>query len=142
MSGNKPYGLAVKAVILDAQKRCLLLRRSRACRHFAGQWEWPGGKVDRGEDFAAALMREVHEETALAVKVTGFAGATHFEMPAAHVVLLCLETRVLSGKVKLSEEHDDLAWAPLDDLARWDLTDHVKPFMLDYAKRIGAARQI
>jgi len=47
----KPFRLAVKAVIFDDQQRCLLLRRSAINHHFVGCWEWPGGKVDEGEDF-------------------------------------------------------------------------------------------
>jgi len=39
----------------------------------------------------------------------------------------------------LSEEHDDSAWVPLADLPQYSLTDHARDFMLDYAKRKGAA---
>ena len=136
---GKSFGLAVRAIILDAQQRCLLIRRSSACRHFVGKWEWPGGKVDPGEDFASAVVREAREETNLEVEVTGLGGATSFEMPAVHVVLLCMEARVVGGQLKLSEEHDEFAWAPLAELGRWPLTDHVRPFMLEYAQKQGAA---
>jgi 8-oxo-dGTP diphosphatase len=60
---NKLYRLAVRAAILDGQGRSLLLRRSEVCKHFVGQWEWPGGKVDDGETVDVALRREVREET-------------------------------------------------------------------------------
>jgi len=92
-SMNKPYKLAVKAIICDSAGRCLLIRRSQANQHFVGKWEWPGGKVDAGEDLSAALTREVREETALEVEVTGLAGAVHYEMPKVHVILLCLAAR-------------------------------------------------
>ena len=51
----KPFRLAVKAIILDGQQRCLMVRRSAFNHNFVGCWEWPGGKVDDGEDFAAAV---------------------------------------------------------------------------------------
>ncbi len=133
----KPFRLVVKAVILDDQQRSLLLRRSAFNRNFAGCWEWPGGKVDDGEDFATALLREAREETGLAVQITGLAGATAYEMAAAHIVLLCMEATRVSGKLRLSEEHDELAWVPLVELARYQFTPGVGDFMLDYAKRKG-----
>ena len=80
---NKPYKMAVKAIIRDSAGRCLLIRRSPANKHFVGVWEWPGGKVDHGEDFAEAVVREAREETSLEVEITGIGGVTGFEMPAA-----------------------------------------------------------
>ena len=131
----KPFRLTVKAVILDEQQRCLLMRRSAFNRSFVGCWEWPGGKVDDGEDFATALLREAREETGLEVQIAGLAGATMYEMPAMHMVLLCMEASLVSGELRLSEEHDDLAWVPLTEFPKFTFSPGVDVFMLDYAKR-------
>jgi 8-oxo-dGTP diphosphatase len=134
---NKPFKLAVKAVIMDEQQRCLLIRRSPANTHFAGAWEWPGGKVDDGEDFATAVVREAREETSLEIEIIGMAGTTQFEMPKVNVVLLCMEARLKGGEVKLSEEHDDFAWVPLAEISRRTLPDQIREFMLSYAQKKG-----
>jgi len=76
---EKPFKLSVKAVILDGENRCLLIRRSPVNHNFVGKWEWPGGKPDPGEDFTSALLREVREETALEVEITGRDGAGTFQ---------------------------------------------------------------
>jgi 8-oxo-dGTP diphosphatase len=131
----KPFSLAVNAVIIDTQNRCLLIRRSASSKHFVGCWEWPGGKLDPGEDFVAALHREVAEETGLTIELSGFAGSTTFEMPSVNVILLCLEARMFSGSLRLSEEHDDAAWTPLDRLSQLELPDSIGPFMLEYAAK-------
>ncbi len=131
----KPFALAVKAVIYDTQGRCLLVKRSTANKNFVGCWEWPGGKVDPGEDFATALHREVMEEASLTIELTGFAGAVDFEMPAVQVVLLCLEARRLSGEVRLSHEHDDSAWVRPAEFARFQLLPRLTDFMAAYARR-------
>jgi 8-oxo-dGTP diphosphatase len=130
-----PFGLAVKAIILDAQNRCLLVRRSALNKRFAGKWEWPGGKVDKGEHFADALRREVREETGLEVELEAFAGAIQFSMPATQVVLIFMEAPMRGGDVRLSEEHDEFAWVALGEVGGWDVPDNFLPFMRDYAER-------
>ncbi len=136
---QKPFGLAVKAVVTDEQGRCLLIRRSPHNRSFVGQWEWPGGKVDPGEDFALAAVREAKEETRLDVELTGFLGATSFEMPKLHVVLVCFEARVTGGELRLSEEHDAAEWVPWSRLAEFPLAESNRVFMLEQAQRRGAS---
>ena len=135
MPSMKPFSMAVKAVILNDEGRCLLIRRSPHNKHFAGCWEWPGGKLDPGESFAVGLEREVMEECGLTVELTGLAGALEFEMPKVRVVMLCMEARLTGGTMHMSEEHDDSAWVPLDELPNQKLPDHQRSFMLDYAIR-------
>lgn len=131
----KPWSMAVKAVILDSSGRCLLVRRSARNSNFAGCWEWPGGKVDPGEDFATALVRETKEETGLDVEIRAPAGVTAFELPRVNVVLLCMETRVRNGAIALSPEHDAWEWAPLAKLGARKLSQTVHRFMVTYAAR-------
>lgn len=126
---SKPFRLTVKAVILDKENRCLIIRRSSFNHNFVGLWEWPGGKLDTGEDFATGLRREVREESGLEIELTRLAGATQFEMPAANGILLCLNARPLSTAVRLSVEHDDFAWMPLSELPQWNILEAMKPVL-------------
>jgi 8-oxo-dGTP diphosphatase len=132
---SKPFKLAVKAVILDQGKRCLLVRRSAANRNFVGFWEWPGGKVDPGEDFATALHREVREECGLEIEFTGLAGASEFEMPAARVVLICLTARLAGGELRLSHEHNASDWVQLEELAQRQILEQMKPALKSLLER-------
>ncbi len=133
---TKFFRLAVRAVIRDDEGRCLLLRRSHACKAFVGTWEWPGGKADPGETFDVAVRREVVEETGLAIELTGVAGAFHIEMPQQHLAVLCMEAAQSGGKLSLSEEHDQSAWVPLAELLQWNLTDGFRQFAQAYIDRL------
>ncbi|HPA17492.1 MAG TPA: NUDIX domain-containing protein [Verrucomicrobiae bacterium] len=123
----KHWALSVKAVIRDEAGRCLLVRRSDNCKNFVGVWEWPGGKLDPGEDFAEGLVREVFEETGLQVALGDFVGASSFEMQKVRVVLLCMEARVVGGTLRVSEEHDESAWVPMEELPNWTVVEPMKP---------------
>ena len=56
----------VGAVVHDALGRLLLIRRGQAPS--AGLWSVPGGRMERGESEAEAVVREVAEETGLLVR--------------------------------------------------------------------------
>lgn len=130
---EKPFGLAVRAILLDRQGRCLLLRRSNVCNSFVGTWEWPGGKVDVGESADVALRREVAEETGLKIELTGVAGAYPLEIAGRQIAVLCLEARTIGEEeVHLSEEHSDFAWAPLGELTQWELAPALRDFAARY----------
>ncbi len=51
----------VVAAVIERDGRILICQRKRGARH-AFKWEFPGGKVEPGEDALAALARELHEE--------------------------------------------------------------------------------
>jgi 8-oxo-dGTP pyrophosphatase MutT (NUDIX family) len=55
--------LTAEAVVFDPAGRVLLVRQGRE----PGDWELPGGKVKKTESVLEAIVREVHEETGLAV---------------------------------------------------------------------------
>jgi 8-oxo-dGTP diphosphatase len=127
LQSDMPWGMSVRAVITDAEGRQLLLRRSGKCRHFVGLWEWPGGKLDPGENFTEGLARELREECGLEVVFTGLAGAAEFAMPALRMVHVCLYARVTAGELRLSEEHDEFAWVPPPELPSWPVVEPMKP---------------
>jgi 8-oxo-dGTP diphosphatase len=135
MSDSKPFRMAVKAVVFDAEHRCLVLRRSAANHSFVGCWEWPGGKPDPGEDLDTALRRELREECGLEVDFLGLAGASEFQMPVGRIILLCLLARPTGGELRLSHEHDAFAWLPLAELAQRPILEAMKPILKTLLER-------
>jgi len=120
---EKPFGLSVSALIDDGEGRLLLLKRSAKSRFWAGHWEAPGGKIDAGESFDQALLRETKEETGLTISLDCVAGVSEFELPHTRVVLLFMTAHVVSGEVRLSEEHEEYAWLPIEEFTKKDLAE-------------------
>jgi len=132
---GKPLKLSVKIVVRDEAGRCLLLKRSLSSKGNPGKWDFPGGKIDPGESFDEALLREVVEETGLTISIQGVAGTAESEAPAAKVVYLILEGRLESGQLCLSEEHDDHAWVDPRELLSMDLAEQFQSFARAYSER-------
>lgn len=108
----------VGGAILDSLERptCLLVARRTAPPAFAGQWEFPGGKVEAGESCEDGLHRELLEE--LGVRVTlgdEVRGPTEHGWPlnerAAMRVWLA---EVADGAPSPLEDHDELRWVGLE----------------------------
>lgn len=59
----RPLTLGVRAAIFDAEGRVCLVRHG-----YMPGWYMPGGGVEPGEDVLTAMIREVREEVALAVR--------------------------------------------------------------------------
>lgn len=120
---QKPFALSLKVIVRDNAGRCLLLKRSPNSKGNPGKWEFPGGKVEPGEDFDAGLLREVAEETGLVITLNHVAGTAEFDLPARKVVYLILEGHLVSGQVHLSSEHTDYTWVAPSELTRVDIAE-------------------
>jgi len=56
----------VAAAVSDGAGRVLIAQRPKG-KHLAGGWEFPGGKLERGEDRRAGLARELREELGITI---------------------------------------------------------------------------
>ena len=74
------------AVVVHPDGRVLLAQRPPG-KHYAGYWEFPGGKLEAGEEPADALVRELREELGIAVTRAAPWIIQEFVYPHAHVEL-------------------------------------------------------
>ena len=81
--------IVVAAAILVEDGRVLLSQR-KAGTHLAGAWEFPGGKVEPGEDPRAALERELREELGIEARVGEIVDVTFHRYPDAEKAVLLL----------------------------------------------------
>jgi mutator protein MutT len=131
-----PLAMSVKVLLRNDKGEILLLQRSKSSKNNAGKWDFPGGKVDSGEELTAALVREVKEETGLAIRLNCLAGSFQSYPPGRIVVYLALDAELAAGQssddVHLSEEHSAHQWAPAGSLAAVDLC----PQFLEFARTL------
>ena len=106
----------------------LLLRRGPANDHAPGEWEPASGGLEPGESPAAAVVREVKEETGLDVEVVAPLGTFRFLRGAARAERLAISfhCRVVGGTLHISDEHDAARWIKREALLGEDLTDGVR----------------
>ena len=133
---RKPLLLSTKIIIKDQSGNCLLLKRSPNSKANAGKWEFPGGKVDPGENFEEALIREIEEETGLVVSINCLLGATEVELAERKIIYLIMEGRLESGKVVTSEEHEDFMWIAPNEIPGMDLVEQFKRFIVENTHKI------
>jgi len=107
-TGDSVVSIRVVGGVAIRDGRVLMARRP-AGRH-AGLWEFPGGKVEPGEDDPTALARELLEELAVPVVVRDLVARG----TDGRVVLSCYRVDLLADPLPLY--HDRLAWIPLGDL--------------------------
>jgi len=94
----------------DGTDELLLVRR----RRYGPEWSLPKGKLDPGEAWSAAALREVLEETGYAATLGGFAGGQVYPVGGRPKVVLYWHMRAASQSGKPDpDEIVDLRWAPL-----------------------------
>ena len=117
--------LSVKVIIYDQLGQVLLLQRSQASKNNAGKWDLPGGKLDPGENFNEALLREVQEETGIEAEIIEPLGTISYEFNAGNILIAKTVHHFLLRQTggSLSLENDpnheaiDVKWVSIDELS-------------------------
>jgi 8-oxo-dGTP diphosphatase len=104
----------VTAALTIEQGKLLVTQRKKDSSHGL-LWEFPGGKVEEGEDPRGALRRELKEELDVEVKVGELFDAVFYSYPEYPILLLVYRCRVEKGSLKPVGCHD-LRWVTLREL--------------------------
>jgi len=93
-----------------------------------GYWEFPGGKVEPGEDLKVALHRELVEELGIDTEIGAEIHQIVHAYPDRDVRLFFYEARIISGEPQKLEVAD-LRWVTLDDLMNYQFPEADLPLL-------------
>ena len=115
-----PEITVVAAIIYNPQNKILITKRP-AGFHLAGLWEFPGGKVEAGEKFEDALIREIKEETSLNIFVGKlfWQESVDYSKKRVHLFFYKCSLNGPSQKVNCNEI-DDYRWLDIKDLNSYE----------------------
>lgn len=114
-----------------AGDRVLLAQRSGG--PYDGRWEFPGGKVERGESDLAGLVREVREELGVEIAPQSFLGEVVLDAaiaggPPGASTLRVWWARITEGEL-VAREHAALRWVGADELDDLDWIPADRPLI-------------
>ena len=95
-----------------------------------GCWEFPGGKVEDGESPESCLVREVHEELSITIRIIGSLPLVTHAYPSKTIQLLPFFAVWDSGTIHLLE-HAQLRWLAREELLTVDWAPADLPIVHD-----------
>ena len=87
----------------------------RGYGEFKDGWEFPGGKMESGEQKEEALKREIKEELDAEIEVGEHLCTVEYDYPKFHLTMHCYWCEVMDGELKLLE-HEDAKWLGKEEL--------------------------
>ena len=111
--------VVVAAFIESKDGKVLIAKRSTGDAFNLGKWEFPGGKVEKGESEIDAIEREIFEEFDMHVKASSFLAHSICEYPDKTIDLRLYHCHYLSGNFHL-HAHSEYQFVSKEELYRYD----------------------
>jgi 8-oxo-dGTP diphosphatase len=109
----------VCGIIFNEEK--ILICRRKPTKSFGGYWEFPGGKIEKGESEELSLIRELKEELGIKVEnITYFKSNIH-DHGSFIIELIAYKCRFIKTAFKLAD-HDLTEWINIQELDKWNLS--------------------
>ncbi|MGL4253519.1 MAG: (deoxy)nucleoside triphosphate pyrophosphohydrolase [Fusobacteriaceae bacterium] len=107
----------VAGIIENEKNEILCVKRSREMS-LPNFWEFPGGKIEKGESIFQALARELSEELEISGEISEeiFLETLH-EYEKIKVNLICIKVKNISSEPNL-KEHSEKLWLKRPELNR------------------------
>ena len=111
----------VVAAIIKKDNLYLIVQRNKH-KYLGLKWEFPGGKVESGETFEEALLREIDEELSIVINVYEKIAEEKYKDNKIDIILHYFLCSHKSGTIKLNE-HEDFSWIEKKDFAKYDFAE-------------------
>ena len=122
------------AIALLEQDGDLLICRRRQDQSHAGKWEFPGGKVEPGEEPRAALVRELREELGIDVSVPQEVVRYDYSYPRTPPIrLVFFKVTSFRGRIEPAQ-FAEVRWESRRELQRYDFLEGDARIVLELAE--------
>ena len=115
---------SVEVVAAIIEKEGKYFATQRGYGDFKDGWEFPGGKVEPGEQPEQAIIREIKEELESTVSIIKFLCTVEHDYPKFHLIMHCYLCQLEEGNLHLVEHEaarwllpeqiDSVGWLPAD----------------------------
>jgi len=121
ITDHKNLVIVASIALIDANDQILIAKRPNK-KHLSGFWEFPGGKVEKGESPEYALIREVKEELNIDINNKCIAPLTfsEFDYKKFHLLLLLYVCRRWEGE-PMSMEKNEIKWVKANTLRQYKM---------------------
>ena len=112
--------ILVTAAIIEKARKYLITQRLKNAKYFPDLWEFPGGKLEPGENPRVCLEREIFEELGIEIKAGDIFGRTSYtHNENTHIELEGFYCDYISGKIQHLEVQDH-KWAYPNEMKSYD----------------------
>ncbi|MBR5659961.1 MAG: (deoxy)nucleoside triphosphate pyrophosphohydrolase [Bacteroidales bacterium] len=110
----------IEVVAAVIRKGGHIFATQRGYGDFKDWWEFPGGKIEKGETPEEALQREIREELSTEIIINKHLKTVDWDYPNFHLTLHCYLCSLASEEMTLNE-HEAARWLDADSLrsVRW-----------------------
>ncbi|MFV0626698.1 MAG: 8-oxo-dGTP diphosphatase MutT [Alphaproteobacteria bacterium] len=112
--------IEVAAGIIINQGKILIAQRKKNS-NFEMLWEFPGGKLEKGETLKDCLKREIMEELGLEIEVGNFFKDVLFDYETAIVKLNMFFAKSKTNCINVLNAHEEAKWVAISDLKSYEL---------------------
>ena len=111
----------VVAAIIVKNNHYFIAQRNRN-KHMGLCWEFPGGKVEKNENFEEALKREIKEELNISILINKKIGVENYQDNKINVKLHYYLCSHIDGEFILNE-HEDSAWVAKNEFNKYNFAE-------------------
>ena len=111
----------VVAAVLLKNNKFFIAQRNRN-KHMGLCWEFPGGKVEKNENFEQALKREIKEELNISILINKKIGVENYQDNKINVKLHYYLCSHIDGEFILNE-HEDSAWIAKNEFNKYNFAE-------------------
>ncbi len=123
--------IKVTCAIIEHNNKVLVTQRSEKMA-LPLKWEFPGGKIEKGETAEACLIREILEELHINIKINKQLNSnTHQYSETKIIKLIPFICELTGGEIKLTE-HANFLWLSNSELVNLDWAEADFPILNEY----------